>query len=196
MNNKLSTYATYMIIGEIKRFLRDNGPIKVSRMLKEIGAKIRELQEKTLKEIGDELSIEEISKALQIDKEDIILALDATSVIESIDRNIGDSDDYTIGDKIANQKDDYETLVNAIDLHKVIDVLDENEKKIIFFRYYREMTQTQIATFLGTSQVQVSRIEKRALKKMHDKLTVWEYNSHNKEGVVLWLKIRVKELQG
>ena len=120
----------------------------------------------------EELTLEEVSRILQIDKEDIVLALDATAAIDSIDRNIGEGDDYTIGDKIASKKDEYEKVVNEIAISNVIDMLEENEKKVIFFRYYREMTQSQTATFLGTSQVQVSRIEKRALKKMHDKLSV------------------------
>lgn len=168
LDNKLSTYATYMIIGEIKRFLRDNGPIKVSRNLKEIASKVRELQEKNLKEKGCELTIEEVSLKLDISKEDIILALDATSSIESIDRNIGD-DDYTIGDKIANEINEYDKIIDVLAIDGVLNLLDETEKKIILFRYYREMTQSQIAELLGTSQVQISRIEKRALKKMHDK---------------------------
>ena len=91
-----STYAVPMIIGEIKRFIRDNGPIKVSRFLKELSAKVRELIEKNEKEKGIELSIEEISKILEVNKEDVLLALDATSYIESIDKNIGDDDGYTV----------------------------------------------------------------------------------------------------
>ena len=93
---KFSTYAVPMIIGEIKRFIRDNGPIKVSRFLKELSAKVRELIEKNEKEKGIELSIEEISKILEVNKEDVLLALDATSYIESIDKNIGDDDSYTV----------------------------------------------------------------------------------------------------
>ena len=95
-NVKFSTYAVPMIIGEIKRFIRDNGPIKVSRFLKELSAKVRELIEKNEKEKGIELSIEEISKILEVNKEDVLLALDATSYIESIDKNIGDDDGYTV----------------------------------------------------------------------------------------------------
>ena len=168
---KLSTYAVPMIIGEIKRFLRDNGPIKVSRSLKELSIKVKEIQEISIREKGIELSIESISEILKIDKEDIILALDATSYIESIDRNIGE-DDFTIGDKIANKKDEYEKIINEITLDKAMKSLDEKEKKIIFYRYYRDMTQIQIAEMIGVSQVQVSRIEKKALKKMHDKIAI------------------------
>ena len=103
---QLSTYAVPMVIGEIKRFLRDNGPIKVSRSLKEIAMKVRDIQEKYMREKGEELSLEEISKVLEIDKEDIILALDATSYIDSLDKKIGEDDDYTVGDKIADRIND------------------------------------------------------------------------------------------
>ena len=167
---KLSTYAVPMIIGDIRRFLRDNGPIKVSRSLKELSMKIKDLQEKSEKIEGKELSLEELAGILNVEKEDIVLALEATSYIESIDKNIGEDDGFTVADKISSNEDDYEKTINKITLDKLIKVLDEKEKKVIFFRYYREMTQSQIADFLGTSQVQISRIEKRALQKMHDKV--------------------------
>lgn len=169
---QFSTYAVPMIIGEIKRFLRDTGPIKVSRSLKELATKVREITEKYEREEGKDLSIDEISEMLKVDKEEIIMAIDATSYIESIDRNIGDDDDFTIGDKLSDGKDEYEKLVNELSIRGALDVLNEEERKIIFCRYYREMTQSMIAMRLGTSQVQISRIEKRALKKMHDKLNV------------------------
>ena len=168
---QFSTYAVPMIIGEIRRFLRDNGPIKVSRSLKELATKVRELIEKAEKDEGKELSLEEVSEILQVEKEDVVLALEATSHIESIDKKIGD-DDFTVGDKIHDKKDDYEKVVNTLDIESALTVLDEQERKIIFFRYYREMTQSKIAELFSTSQVQISRIEKRALKKMHDKMMV------------------------
>ena len=166
LNNQLSTYATYMIIGEIKRFLRDNGPIKVSRTLKEIATKVKSLQERSIIESGNELTLEEISKALNIDREDIIMALDASMAIDSIDRRINDEDNKTLGDKIAYENDEYEKVLNEITLEKAFKRLDEKEKKIIVYRYFKEMTQNQIANLIGISQVQVSRIEKKALEKM------------------------------
>jgi len=166
MENKLSTYATYMVIGEIKRFLRDNGPIKVSRTLKEIAAKVKELKESFLREKGIELTIDEISHLLKIEKEDIVIALDASLSIDSMDRQLGDEDGQTIGDKLADSKDEYEMVLNEIMIKEGLERLNEKERKIIIFRYFREMTQTQIANLLGTSQVQVSRMEKRALNKM------------------------------
>ena len=167
---KLSTYAVPMIIGEIKRFLRDNGPIKVSRSLKEIAMKVKEVQESNDKK-GNELSIENISEILKIDKEDIVMALDANSFVDSLDRKIGE-DDYTIGDKIANKQDEYEMVINDITLKKEIQALSPKEQKIITYRYYRGMTQMQVAELFETSQVQISRIEKKVLKKMHDKICI------------------------
>lgn len=166
LDNKLSTYATYMIIGEIKRFLRDNGPIKVSRSLKEIASKVKELQTAYIKEKGIELSLEEISNILNIEREDIVMALDASQTLDSIDRKIGDEDGQTIGDKLFDKSDEYEKLINEITIEKALQKLDEQEKKVIIYRYYREKTQAQIARLLETSQVQISRIEKRALNKM------------------------------
>lgn len=166
LDNKLSTYATYMIIGEIKRFLRDNGPIKVSRSLKEIASKVKELQATYINEKGIELTLEEISNILNIEKEDIVMALDASLALESIDRKIGDEDSQTIGDKLFDKKDEYEKLINEMTIEDALKKLDEQEKKVIIYRYFREKTQAQVANLLETSQVQISRIEKRALNKM------------------------------
>lgn len=167
--NKLSTYAVTMIIGEIKRFLRDDGIVKVSRNLKEIATKIREIQEMSIKKYGVELGIEDISKKLDISKEDIILALESTSYVDSLDKTItGEKDDDTIGEKIIKDENEYEKLINKMTVETVLKILTEEEKKVIIYRYYRDMTQSQIAEKIGISQVQVSRIEKRALCKMRD----------------------------
>ena len=169
--NKLSTYAVTMIIGEIKRFLRDDGMVKVSRNLKETATKVREMQEYNLKQFGVELSIEEISKNLNISKEDIVLALDATSHVDSLDKTItGEKDDDTAYEKIAKEENEYDKLIDKMTINKALEILDENERKVIIYRYYKEMTQSQIAKMIGTSQVQVSRIEKRALLKMQEKV--------------------------
>lgn len=175
---QLSTYAVPMIIGEIKRFLRDNGPIKVSRQLKETATKVRELHEKIFRETGEDLTIEKMSEILSISKEEIVLAIEATSYVDSIDRKLSQDDDATIGDVISDSSNEYEKIVNNIALEQAISILDEIEKKVITFRYFKEMTQTQIAKILNTSQVQISRIEKRALKKMHDKMR-WNVEKMN-----------------
>lgn len=167
--NKLSTYAVTMIIGEIKRFLRDDGMVKVSRSLKENATKIKELQETSIKKFGLELSLDEVAERLEISLEDVILALEATSYVDSLDKTItGDKEDDTIGEKIVKEENDYDKLINKMTVETVLKILNEEEKKVIIYRYYREMTQAQVARIIGTSQVQVSRIEKKALIKMHD----------------------------
>ena len=170
-DNKLSTYAVTMIIGEIKRFLRDDGMVKVSRSLKEIATKVREIQEYNIKQFGMELELEEVAKKLNISKEDIILSLEATSYIDSLDKTItGEKDDDTIGERIIKKENDYDKLIDKMTIQSVIEILDEKERKVIIYRYYKEMTQSQIAKLLGISQVQISRLEKKALSKMKTKI--------------------------
>lgn len=163
---QLSTYAVTMIIGEIKRFLRDNGPIKVSRSLKELAMKVRQLQEESTFKYGKELSINELANKLETSKEEIVAALDATSYIESLDKQLYDNDETTIGEKIVSDDKEYNMLLDRITIENLLNKLNDNEKRIIIFRYYKEKTQTEISQLLGISQVQVSRIEKRALEKM------------------------------
>lgn len=168
-NNKLSTYAVTMIIGEIKRFLRDDGMVKVSRNLKEIATKVRELQEYNIKKYGIEITLEEVSRTLKISKEDIIIALEATSYVDSLDKTIsGEKDDDTTYEKIIKKEVEYDKLLNKMTIETVLKTLNEEERKVIIYRYYKELTQMQVAKIIGTSQVQVSRIEKRALNKMHN----------------------------
>lgn len=167
--NKLSTYAVTMIIGEIKRFLRDDGMVKVSRSLKENATKIKELQETSIKKFGLELGIDEIAERLEMSVEDVVLALEATAYVDSLDKTItGEKDDDTVGEKIVKEENDYDKLINKMTIEAVLKILNDEEKKVIIYRYYREMTQAQVARIIGTSQVQVSRIEKKALSKMHD----------------------------
>ncbi len=165
---QLSTYSVPMIIGEIKRFLRDNGPIKVSRSLKELAYKVRQLQEDNIKQFGKEITIKEIAKKLKVSKEEIIASLDATSFIESLDKQVYDDDDITIGEKIIYDNKEYDNLLDKITIENMLSKLNEKEKKIIIYRYYKDKTQNEISNLLGISQVQVSRIEKKALEKMRN----------------------------
>ena len=161
---QLSTYAVSMIIGEIRRFLRDDGMIKVSRSLKEIAGKIKEIK---LQERNENLTIEYIAEKLELDKEDVLMALDATSLIESLDKPIGDeTEGKTIGEGIKDKVNEYDKLLDKITVTSLLKNLDERERKVIVYRYYKDMTQGNVAKMLGTSQVQISRIEKRALLKM------------------------------
>ncbi len=163
---ELSTYAVSMIIGEIRRFLRDDGMIKVSRSLKEIATKVREIQRV---EMDKDFTIEELSKRLNIDQDEIIMALDATMSVESLDRNINDdSDSRTVGEMIAEKHDEYDKMMDKLTINSMLENLDERERDVIIYRYYKDMTQASVAKIYGTSQVQVSRIEKKALSKMRE----------------------------
>lgn len=163
---QLSTYAVSMIMGEIKRFIRDNGAIKVSRNLKELAVKIKEIQENQIKKGLEEFEIEKLAQKLNVQKEDIIMALDAALYVDSLDRKISEDDNSSIGDKLASENDEYTDLLNKITIKNIIKILNDNERKVIIFRYYKEKTQAEISKILGISQVQVSRIEKRALARL------------------------------
>ncbi len=160
------------MIGEIKRYIRDDGPIKVSRGIKELGVKVKELQKEYFYKKGEEISIEEISKKLKISKEDILLALEATNTVESIDstyyRDNKDGNSINLIERLSNNRDEEEIITNKITLEKIISVLEPRDKEIILLRFYKEKTQTQVAKILGITQVQVSRLEKRILNNMKE----------------------------
>ena len=169
---KFSTYAVPMITGEIKRFLRDDGMIKVSRSLKETATRIRILREKFNNTYGREPTLEEIGEELAIDKEEIVMALETGAEVESLYKTIyqGDGSPIYLIDKLAETKDESDNLIDKLALKEVIASLDEKEQEIIRLRYFKDRTQTDIAKELGISQVQVSRMEKRILKIMRERL--------------------------
>ena len=171
---KLSTYTVPYILGEIKRYIRDDGTIKISRSIKEIQVKIKQLQEDYRKENKEEISIEEISKKLSLDKEDIVVALEASKPIESID-NVYKTEKGEKGisliDKVASEKDEQEMLTNKIAIREIIKDLPKEDKEIIMLRYYKQKTQKEVASIVGVSQVQVSRTERKILQKMKRALT-------------------------
>ena len=170
-NAKLSTYAVPYIIGEIKRFIRDDGPIKVSRSIKELAMKIIEIQRENLKKTGKELQINELAKILGIEKENIVVAMDAIKRPESIDEEIYDEvGGETKASRISTNKDETEKTINKICVQELIEELNEDEKQIILLRYYKGKTQSEVAQRLKISQVQVSRIEKKTLLKMRSKI--------------------------
>ena len=173
LNLRLSTYAVPYIMGEIKRFIRDDGPIKVSRSLKELSAKIKEIQREYLCKKGKEMNILEISKVLKVPKEEIAMALEAENPIESINEENYENNNQgeTKISKISNGKDETAELIDKMCINNMISDLKEREKQIILLRYYRGKTQTEIAKMLGVTQVQISRIEKKILEDMKEKLT-------------------------
>ena len=168
---QLSTYAVPYIMGEIKRFIRDDGIIKVSRQTKELAIKIKHIQKEYLDKVGEEVSITKISEILNISKEEVAAAIESNNTVDSIYSVEGSSEDERmLMEKIADNKDEYNTLVNRITINELINNLDEREKKVVLLRYYKEQTQAQVGKTLGITQVQVSRIEKRLLEKMRTKL--------------------------
>ncbi|NJD03035.1 MAG: RNA polymerase sporulation sigma factor SigF [Ruminiclostridium sp.] len=171
---KFSTYAVPMIVGEIKRFLRDDGIIKVSRSLKETSNKARITREVMTKELGREPSINELSARLNIPAEDLVMAVEAAYVPESLFNTIGEGDNSPILliDRINDEYNESESdLIDKLALKQVLDTLKPREKQIIVLRYFKEKTQVQIAKLLGISQVQVSRIEKKILEELKTKIS-------------------------
>jgi RNA polymerase sporulation-specific sigma factor len=170
---KFSTYAVPMIIGEIKRFIRDDGIIKVSRSLKEVSNKARVTKEVMSKELGREPTISEMATRLNISAEELVMAIEAGCTPESLYSTIGEGDNSPVllidrinGDSNHNEVD----LIDKIALRQVLDTLGPREKQIIILRYFKEKTQFQIAKMLGISQVQVSRIEKKILEEIRKKI--------------------------
>lgn len=163
------------MIGEIKRYIRDDGPIKVSRSIKELGIKIEEIQKQYLNQKGKEITITELEKELKVGKEEIILALEATKNVESIENvsytNHKDGNSISLKDKIATGKDEEEMITNKLVIKDLIRGLEKREKEVILLRFYKEKTQSQVAKILGITQVQVSRIERKILSNMKTKLS-------------------------
>lgn len=170
---KLSTYAVPYIMGEVKRHIRDDGPIKISRSIKDLGKKAMEIQREHLRKTGQDISIVEVAKKLRVSKEEIAFALDSFNPVESIYNSTTDQEDGpTLIDTISSNIDEQSEIVNKLSLEQLIENLNGEEKQIIMLRYYKGRTQSEVAKILKTSQVQISRIEKRILEKMKVKLIV------------------------
>ena len=162
---RFSTYAVPMIIGEIQRFIRDDGSVKVSRSLKEIGNKIRKKKDELTKQLGRSPTVNEIAEALEITPEEVVHAQEAAKSPHSIHETVfeNDGDPITLLDQIADTDSKW---FEKLTLQEAIKSLNERERLIIYLRYYKDQTQTEVAERLGISQVQVSRLEKKILKEM------------------------------
>ena len=167
-NVKFSTYAVPMIVGEIKRFLRDDGMLKVSRSLKETAYKARLVKEELLKEFNREPTISEIAAGLDMEVEEVAYALESSAEVESLNCIIyqGDGKPITLSEKIDEAPASSNNLIDKMMLAELIERLLPIERELIMMRYFEDQTQTEIAEALKISQVQVSRIEKRILKKL------------------------------
>ncbi|WP_164668713.1 RNA polymerase sporulation sigma factor SigF [Virgibacillus doumboii] len=162
---RFSTYAVPMIIGEIQRFIRDDGSVKVSRSLKEIGNKIRKKRDELTKKMGRSPTVHEIAEALDITSEEVVHAEDAAKSPHSIHETVfeNDGDPITLLDQIAEQDTKW---FDKLTLQEAIRRLNERERLIVYLRYYKDKTQSEVAERLGISQVQVSRLEKKILREM------------------------------
>lgn len=170
---KFSTYAVPLISGEIKRFIRDDGMIKISRSLKENGIKIRHARESLAGKLGREPSVDEVAEEVSLAVEDVVLALEANVQVESIYKSVyqNDGNEIFMVDQLADKTGSaHEEVLNNLLIHQLLDSLEKEEQKLIILRYYQNKTQTEVAKMLGISQVQVSRMEKRILLGMRRKI--------------------------
>jgi RNA polymerase sporulation-specific sigma factor len=169
---KFSTYAVPMIIGEIQRFLRDDGTVKVSRSLKELANKVRKTKDELSKGLGRQPTVGEIADRLGISPEEVVFAQEASKPPASIHETVfeNDGDPITLMDQIADESG--ERWFDRLALSEAIETLSEREKLIVYLRYFRDQTQSEVASRLGISQVQVSRLEKKILQTIKDQIAL------------------------
>ena len=169
---RFSTYAVPMILGEIRRYLRDDGILKVSRSLKENCVRIYSAREKLEKELGREPVLEEIAAAAELSVEEALISLESGAEVESLHKIIyqGDGNDISLMDRLQEKEKGQDLALNRIFLDEILQKLKVKERQLIYMRYFKDMTQTEIAAELGISQVQVSRMEKRILKQLKEQL--------------------------
>ncbi|MFB1050443.1 RNA polymerase sporulation sigma factor SigF [Paraliobacillus sp. JSM ZJ581] len=170
---KFSTYAVPMIIGEIQRFIRDDGSLKVSRSLKEVGNKVRKKKDELTKLLGRSPTISEIAESLDLSIEEVVHAQEASKLPHSIHETVyeNDGDPITLMDQISDQDSKW---FDKIAIQEVIREMNERERLIVYLRYYQDKTQSEVAERLGISQVQVSRLEKKILEWMKSQIGVLE----------------------
>jgi RNA polymerase sporulation-specific sigma factor len=171
-NVKFSTYAVPMIMGEIKRFLRDDGIIKVSRSVKATAKKIHYDKEKLTKQLNRDPSIEELATFSGISAEDIIYAMDSSNSMQYLYDVIHQDDGAPVLliDKLSQKEAEDKGIVDRLMLKEILRDLDTKARQIILLRYFKDKTQVQVSRMLGISQVQVSRIEKKVLRVLKEKL--------------------------
>lgn len=169
---KFSTYAVPMITGEIKRFLRDDGMIKVSRSLKENAYKIRQAMESFSMEHQREATLDELAQKMNLAREEIVVAMEANKDVESLHQPTyqGDGSEILLMDRIPREENEEERVLNHVILEESMKELAPEEKKLIEYRYFQGKTQQEIAGILHISQVQVSRLEKKILRRMKEQM--------------------------
>ena len=167
---KFSTYAVPMIAGEIRRFLRDDGMLKVSRSIKENCSKVFQTRAELERTLGREPDMEELARAVNMAPEELAMTMEAGAPVESIYKTVyqGEGKEITLADRLEEKENRQENLLNRILLEEVLGKLEKDERRLICMRYFQDMTQTEIAGILGISQVQVSRMEKRIIKQLRE----------------------------
>ncbi|HPE94601.1 MAG TPA: sigma-70 family RNA polymerase sigma factor [Bacillota bacterium] len=169
-----STYAVPLIMGEIKKFIRDDGPVKVSRRIKHDARMILHFREKYASANDGEPTVQEICEQCGLSEEDAVTALDAASPLLSFDAEYGDTSlENLVG------SDNIEKMLDKMALRQAVNALEPTERRIILLRYFRSMTQTKVAQMLGVSQVKISRCEKKAIEHLRDALTECRRSSHS-----------------
>ena len=166
---KFSTYAVPLITGEIKRFIRDDGMVKVSRTLKENAMRVKYAKERLSNQLNREPTLAEVAGEAALSVEEVVLAMDASVQVESIYKSVyqNDGSEIFMVDQLADEK---QTVLNHLVVRQLISGLSQKEQKLIRLRYYQDKTQTEVAKVLGISQVQVSRLEKKILLGMRQKM--------------------------
>ncbi|MBQ5886949.1 MAG: sigma-70 family RNA polymerase sigma factor [Clostridia bacterium] len=168
---QFSTYAVPLIIGEIRRYLRDDGPVKIGRRVKKLGASLLAAREKFIREEGREPQLHELAVQFSISDTEAAMALEALSPVRSLSESLGDEDgDFSL-ENLLSSEDPIERRTDQIALKEVIDSLPEQWRKILFLRYFRECSQQATADALGLTQVKISREEKKIFAHMKEALT-------------------------
>lgn len=167
---QFSTYAVPKISGEIRRFLRDDGMIKVSRSVRDLAVRVSRLRTEMITKTGAEPTIGELAQQLEVTPEEIAMCENATAPTDSLQREVGE--DGSTMERILGDDGIEESIVDSVVVRDCIQMLPEKERKVILLRYYRSLTQQRCAELLGISQVQVSRLERRAIARMRDHIEV------------------------
>lgn len=165
---RFSTYAVPLVTGEIRRFLRDDGMMKVSRSIKESGWRVKQSREKLEQELGRSVTLQELADDTGLPEEEIALALDASQEVASIYQTVYQSDgsELYLVDKVADDEPEEERLINRLTVQQLLEKLGPKEQQLIKLRYFEGKTQCSVADQMGMSQVQVSRMEKKILQEM------------------------------
>ena len=169
---KFSTYAVPMISGEIKRFLRDDGMIKVSRSLKELAYKAHLEKEKLMEKLGREPTLDELSEDMKVEKEELVMAMESVNEIESIHKPVyqKDGNEISLMERLTQPEGEEDKVLDRLVVKQLLEGLDKEERQLIYLRYFANYTQVEVGKALGISQVQVSRIEKRILNRLRQKI--------------------------